>query len=45
MLYEVITDTIAEFKREGALKYVTKDDYFIDTLIDSIEGHFRNNFV
>lgn len=33
-------DTIAEFKREGAMKYVVKDDYFIDTLIDTIEGHF-----
>ena len=33
-------DTIAEFKRQGAMKYVVKDDYFIDTLIDTIEGHF-----
>jgi DNA-binding NtrC family response regulator len=33
-------DTIAKFKREGAMKYVVKDDYFIDTLIDTIEGHF-----
>ena len=35
-------DTIAEFIKEGAMKYVIKDDYFIDTLIDTIEGHFRN---
>ena len=33
-------DTINEFIKEGALKYVIKDDYFIDTLIDTIEGHF-----
>lgn len=33
-------DTIAEFIKEGAMKYVTKDDYFIDTLIDTIEDHF-----
>ena len=33
-------ETIAEFIKEGALKYVVKDDYFIDTLIDTIEGHF-----
>ena len=35
-------DTIAEFIKEGAMKYVIKDDYFIDTLIDTIEGHFSN---
>lgn len=34
-------DTIAEFKKEGAIRYVVKDDYFIDTLIDSIESHFK----
>jgi two-component system OmpR family response regulator len=33
-------DTIAEFIKQGAMKYVVKDDYFIDTLIDTIEGHF-----
>lgn len=33
-------DTIAEFLKYGAQKYVVKDDYFIDTLIDTIEGHF-----
>lgn len=32
--------TIAEFMRYGAQKYVVKDDYFIDTLIDTIEDHF-----
>jgi DNA-binding NtrC family response regulator len=35
-------ETIAEFIKEGAMKYVIKDDYFIDTLIDTIEGHFCN---
>jgi DNA-binding NtrC family response regulator len=34
-------DTIAEFKKQGAMKYVIKDDYFIDTLIDTIESHFQ----
>lgn len=34
-------DTIAEFKKEGAMRYVVKDDYFIDTLIDTIESHFK----
>lgn len=34
-------DTIAEFKKEGAIRYVVKDDYFIDTLIESIESHFK----
>lgn len=33
-------DTIAEFLKYGAKKYVVKDDYFIDTLIDTIEGYF-----
>jgi DNA-binding NtrC family response regulator len=33
-------DTIAQFIKEGAMKYVIKDDYFIDTLIDTIEEHF-----
>ncbi len=33
-------DTIEEFIKEGAMKYVVKDDYFIDTLIDTIENHF-----
>ncbi len=30
--------TIAEFIRYGAQKYVVKDDYFIDTLIETIEN-------
>ena len=34
-------DTIAEFKKEGAMRYVVKDDYFIDTLIEAIETHFK----
>jgi len=33
-------ETIAAFIKEGAMKYVIKDDFFIDTLIDTIEGHF-----
>lgn len=33
-------DTIDEFIRFGAQKYVVKDDYFIDTLIETIENHF-----
>ncbi len=33
-------ETIEEFIKQGAMKYVVKDDYFIDTLIDTIEGHF-----
>lgn len=33
--------TIAEFIENGAQKYVVKDDYFIDTLIDTIEKHFK----
>jgi DNA-binding NtrC family response regulator len=35
-------ETIAEFIKEGAMKYVIKDDYFIDTLVDTIEGHFKH---
>ena len=33
-------DTIEEFLKYGAKRYVVKDDYFIDTLIDTIEKHF-----
>jgi two-component system OmpR family response regulator len=33
-------ETINEFIRFGAQKYVVKDDYFIDTLIETIEKHF-----
>lgn len=32
--------TIDEFIKHGAQKYVIKDDYFIDTLIETIENHF-----
>lgn len=35
--------TIKEFIKLGAKKYVVKDDYFIDTLIETIEGHFSIN--
>ncbi len=35
-------DTIAEFMKYGAQKYVVKDDYFIDTLIETIEDHFAD---
>jgi len=31
---------IDEFIRFGAKKYVIKDDYFINTLIETIEDHF-----
>ncbi len=34
---------IDEFIKLGAKKYVVKDDYFIDTLVETIEGHFRAN--
>ncbi len=33
-------DLIQKFIEKGAKKYVIKDDYFIDTLIDTIENHF-----
>jgi len=33
-------ELIQEFIEKGAKKYVIKDDYFIDTLIDTIENHF-----
>lgn len=36
-------DTINEFMKYGAKKYVVKDDYFIDTLIDTIEKHFKEH--
>jgi len=32
--------TIEKFIEEGAMKYVVKDHFFIDTLIETIEGHF-----
>lgn len=31
---------IQKFIENGAKKYVIKDDYFIDTLIETIESHF-----
>ncbi len=34
---------IDEFIKFGAKKYVVKDDYFIDTLVETIEDHFRAN--
>jgi len=33
-------ELIKKFIDKGAKKYVIKDDYFIDTLIDTIENHF-----
>ncbi len=33
-------ELISQFIQKGAKKYVIKDDYFIDTLIDTIENHF-----
>lgn len=35
--------TIAEFMQNGAQKYVVKGDYFIDTLIETIENHFATD--
>ncbi|MBN2485316.1 MAG: response regulator [Bacteroidales bacterium] len=36
-------DTIDEFLKYGAQKYVVKDDYFIDTLIETIDAHFTES--
>jgi DNA-binding NarL/FixJ family response regulator len=33
---------IADFIRSGAKKYISKDDYFIDTLIETIEEEVRS---
>ena len=33
---------IADFIRSGAKKYISKDDYFIDTLIETIEQEVRS---
>jgi len=33
-------ELISEFCRNGAMKYVIKDDYFINTLIEAIENFF-----
>lgn len=38
---ETDKDTIQKFIETGAMKYVVKDDYFIDTLIDTIDKHFQ----
>ena len=35
-------ETINKFLEQGAKKYVTKDDFFIDTLIETVENHFSN---
>jgi len=32
---------IDEFILSGAKEYVIKDDYFIDTLVEAIDNHFR----
>ena len=34
-------ETINKFLEQGAMKYVTKDDFFIDTLLDTVEKHFN----
>ena len=34
---------IDEFIKLGAKKYVVKDDYFIDTLVETIDDHFKND--
>ena len=34
-------ELISEFCRNGAMKYVIKDDYFINTLIETIENFFK----
>lgn len=36
-------DLIKKFLKYGAKRYVIKDDFFIDTLIDTIDEHFSNN--
>jgi response regulator of citrate/malate metabolism len=33
-------DLIREFLQVGAMQYVIKDDYFINTLIDTVENYF-----
>jgi DNA-binding NarL/FixJ family response regulator len=33
-------DLIREFLQIGAMQYVIKDDYFINTLIDTVENYF-----
>jgi len=34
---------INEFIQYGAKKYVIKDDFFIDTLVETIDDHFAGN--
>ncbi len=34
---------IKKFMKCGAKRYVIKDDFFIDTLIETIDEHFSNN--
>ena len=34
---------IKKFIEYGAKRYVIKDDFFIDTLIETIDDHFSNN--
>ncbi len=34
---------IKEFLKYGAKRYVIKDDFFIDTLIETIDEHFSDN--
>ena len=36
-------DLIKKFLKYGARRYVIKDDFFIDTLIETIDEHFSNN--
>lgn len=36
-------DLIKKFLKYGAKRYVIKDDFFIDTLIETIDEHFSNN--
>lgn len=35
-------ELIAEFKKNGAHRYVCKDDYFIDTLMETIDAELLN---
>ncbi|MCK4853564.1 MAG: response regulator [Bacteroidales bacterium] len=35
-------DIIADFINSGAKQYISKDDYFIDTLIETIEAEVRS---
>ena len=35
--------TINKFLEQGAMKYVTKDDFFIDTLLETVEKHFHQS--